>query len=168
VELRPAEPADAAAVAVVHTRAWQLAYRGLIPDTFLDQLKPEDFSRRYTFGLDGPADPATILAVEGAQVLGFATVGPCRDGDRPAAGELWALYVDPAAWDTGAGRALIAAGRARLAELGLSDAVLWMLEGNRRAERFYRIDGWRPDGETQILRVHGVPVPEVRFYRGLP
>jgi hypothetical protein len=34
--LRPAEPADAMAVARVHVRAWQIAYRTLLPDEYLD------------------------------------------------------------------------------------------------------------------------------------
>ena len=35
--LRPAEPADAMDVARVHVRAWQVAYRNLLPDEYLDE-----------------------------------------------------------------------------------------------------------------------------------
>ena len=37
--LRPAEPADAMGVARVHVRAWQVAYRNLLPDDYLDSLQ---------------------------------------------------------------------------------------------------------------------------------
>ena len=43
--LRPAEPVDAIAVAHVHVRSWQVAYRTLMPDDYLDQLRPEDRCR---------------------------------------------------------------------------------------------------------------------------
>jgi hypothetical protein len=37
------------------------------------------------------------------------------------------------------------ADRARLAGLGFREAVLWVLDGNSRAEAFYRADGWTRD-----------------------
>jgi ribosomal protein S18 acetylase RimI-like enzyme len=61
-------------------------------------------------------------------------------------GELCALYVDPEQWDRGLGVALVSAAPARLFELGFRNAVLWVLAGNVRAERFYQIDQWVPDG----------------------
>jgi hypothetical protein len=38
------------------------------------------------------------------------------------------------------------AARARIAGLGFTEAVLWVLDGNSRAEAFYRADGWTRDG----------------------
>ena len=40
--VRRATPEDAAGVAGVHVRSWQVAYRGLLPDDYLDGLRPED------------------------------------------------------------------------------------------------------------------------------
>jgi len=39
--LRPAEPDDALAVARVHVRAWQAAYRTLLPDDYLINFAPK-------------------------------------------------------------------------------------------------------------------------------
>lgn len=94
--LRTAQPADAAAVAAVHVRSWQVGYRGLLPDEYLDGLRPEDRARRYTFGERDPGDPETIVAVERGAICGFATIGSGGDDDPPGAGQLLALYVDPA------------------------------------------------------------------------
>ena len=44
--LRDAQPFDADAVARVHVQTWQVAYRGLLPDAYLDALRPEDRARR--------------------------------------------------------------------------------------------------------------------------
>jgi hypothetical protein len=38
------------------------------------------------------------------------------------------------------------AARVRLAGLGFIEGMLWVLDGNGRAERFYRADGWTRDG----------------------
>ncbi|HEY0933157.1 MAG TPA: hypothetical protein VGD91_05360, partial [Trebonia sp.] len=38
--VRPAREADAAQIALVHVRSWQGAYRGLLPQDYLDELDP--------------------------------------------------------------------------------------------------------------------------------
>jgi GNAT superfamily N-acetyltransferase len=161
--LRPAEPADAAAVARVHVRSWQVAYRGLLPDEYLDDLQAEDRAPHYTFGDCGPGRPLTTVAIERGEIRGFATTGPSRDGDRPDSGELYALYVDPPSWDLGVGRALMGRAREHLARAGFAQAHLWVLDGNVRAERFYRLDGWSPDGLRRPEELWGVVVKEARY-----
>ncbi len=165
--LRPAEPEDAMAVARVHVRSWQAAYRSLLPEEYLDGLRPEDRARGYDFSHRNRLKPYTIVAADGPEILGFATVAPSRDGDLPAYGELCALYVDPGQWGRGAGAALIAASRGRLARLGFQNAFLWLLFGNARAARFYEIDGWSEDGQRKTDAIWGVTVEEVRYRRGI-
>ena len=155
------------AVARVHVRSWQVAYRTLIPDHFLDNLRPEDRARRYDFATRDPYKPRTVVATEGQAILGFATTSPSRDADLPEHGELCALYVDPKLWGRGVGAVLIAAARARLVEAGFRNALLWMLAGNIRAERFYGIDGWMSDGMCRTDTSRGVVLEELRLQRKL-
>jgi GNAT superfamily N-acetyltransferase len=166
--IRDAQPADADEVAGVHVRSWQVAYRGLLPDVYLDGLRPADRARSYTLGTSDPDAPITIVADDHGLIRGFATTSPSRDPDRPASGELCALYVEPSSWGTGIGRALIAAARARLSGQHFADAVLWVLRGNERAARFYRSDGWLSDGSRREAEVWGIVVHEERYRRSLP
>jgi GNAT superfamily N-acetyltransferase len=161
-------PADAAAVARVHVRSWQAAYRGLLPDEYLDGLRPEDRMTHYTFGSPDRDLAHTSVAVEDGAIRGFVTTGPCEDDDAPLTGEVLALYADPSAWGLGAGRILIQEARRRLCDQGCADAVLWVLVGNRRAERFYQRDGWVEDGSHRQARVSGAAVDESRYRRRLP
>lgn len=62
---------------------------------------------------------------------------------------------------------LIGAARRGLTDQRYSEAVLWVLTGNERAEQFYRIDGWRPDGQRRLQEVHGIEVDELRYVRSL-
>lgn len=165
--LRTAVPEDALAVAQVHVRAWQAAYRGLLPADSLERLRPHDRAQRYEFGATDPSKPSTIVAVEGGAIVGFATLGPARDPDAPGCGELFALYVDPHWWGRGIGRALIEQSRARLAALGFRAAVLWVMVGNTRAERFYRGDGWRHDGARRRESIWNISVEVCRYGRAL-
>jgi hypothetical protein len=63
-EIRAAVPEDALAVARVHVRSWQVAYRGLIAQAYLDSLKPEVWAAKYGFQRTGPDRPITLLAVD--------------------------------------------------------------------------------------------------------
>lgn len=164
--LRPAAPGDEAAVADVHVRSWRVGYRDLLDPGYLDGLRPEERAARYRFG-DGPGRPATVLAVDGGRVLGFATTGPSRSAELPDDGELWAIYTDPAVWRCGVGRRLLTAGREALAAAGHRRAHLWVLAGNTGAEHFYRADGWAPDGARRTDTVFGATVEELRYRRAL-
>ena len=165
--LRPAESADAMSVARVHVRSWQAAYRNLLPNEYLDELRPEDRAQRYDFASTDPQQPQTIVAVEAGLIRGFATTAPSRDSDLVDYGELYALYVDPDSWGCGIGAALVSAARNRLAERGFANALLWVLTGNVRADRFYRIDQWAPDGLQRTETMWGVTVNEIRYQRKL-
>jgi GNAT superfamily N-acetyltransferase len=156
MELRPAVPADAPAVARVHVRAWQAGYRGLMPAEYLDNLRPEDRAARYTFGR--PDGPRTTVALLDDTIVGFVTI---------RGSELGALNVDPDAWSRGVGRALIAQARADLAAAGATEASLWVLVGNTRAERFYALDGWTTDGTRRSETVWGITVDEIEYRRRL-
>lgn len=78
------------------------------------------------------------VALLGDKVIGYAGVGPERDPQAPPnTGELYALFVHPDHWGTGAGRALTDAACADLRESGCDSVQLWVLEANNRARRFY-------------------------------
>lgn len=167
MNLRPAAPDDALAVARVHVRAWQVAYKGLMPAEYLAGLRPEDRAQRYDFtGLD-PARPRTWVAVEADTILGFATISPARDEDAAGQGELCALYVEPDCWGRGVGRALASAARSELRRGGYTRAVLWVVAGNARAQQFYRADGWTLNDRHRAQQVGNVAVDTVRFSRVL-
>ncbi|MCV7102045.1 GNAT family N-acetyltransferase [Mycobacterium palustre] len=165
IEVRPAAPEDTRDVARVHARSWRSAYRGLLPDGYLDGLDPEVLARRYTFGRMGIRVPSTVLAVDGPAVCGLVTTGLSRDEGLPNFGELMALYVDPAYLGTGVGRLLITAARERLRGLGVAGALLWVLDGNARARRFYERDGWWRDGAWRTETFDGQPVRQLRYRR---
>jgi len=167
MNLRSAGPDDALAVARVHVRAWQVAYRGLLPADYLTGLRAEDRAQRYDFASRDPARPRTLVAVEADTVLGFATISPARDPDLVGQGELCALYVEPDCWGRGIGHALASAARSDLYRLGFRKAALWVITGNARAERFYRADGWSDDGVRRAHHIWNVLVDTVRYSRAL-
>lgn len=108
---------------------------------------------------------AVFVAEDAGDVVGFASLGACRDDE--GVGELFAIYVLPRRWGTGAGRALLERGEEFLRGAGFTQAILWVLEGNDRAERFYRAAGWEHDGGRKIESFQGAELTEIRYRKPL-
>lgn len=167
MRIRPAVPEDAMAVARVHVCAWQAAYRGLLPDAYLNGLRPEDRAEKYNFDHGDLQQPHTLVAEVEGRIIGFATTRASHDTETTGYGELCALYLDPEYWGCGFGSALHAAACAHLRSSGFEKAVLWVMVGNARAERFYEAMGWRTDGTQRQDTVWDVAVDEVRYVKRL-
>jgi GNAT superfamily N-acetyltransferase len=163
VIVRDATVPDARRIEEIRVRTWRVAYRTVLPPHDLDAM-PIDETRWAHRIMEPPPGWGIYVAEEGDQIIGFASIGPSRD--QQGVGELYAIYVEPDAWSTGAGRALI-----ERAEEGLratwADATLWVLEDNPRARRFYERAGWELDGLRKVETFLGAEVPEVRYRKRL-
>ncbi|MGW2568064.1 N-acetyltransferase family protein [Streptomyces sp. NPDC001537] len=161
--------ADCERVAEVRVGGWQTAYRGIIPQSYLDTMSvPEDAERRRTHVLERSAEVVNLVAEQDGEIVGWACHGPYRDGEvRTAELELYALYVAPESYGVGVGRALIEESVRRGTAAGHARVYLWVLKENARARRFYERSGFRPDGAEEPFEVDGVEVPEVRYVREL-
>jgi GNAT superfamily N-acetyltransferase len=168
VAVRPAVPTDAPAIAGVHVASWHSAYAELMPAAYLNAMSVGTETERWSRALarDPGRGRATFVAEDRAgRVLGYATVGPdVQDASR---GLLFLMYVLPEVWGRGAGGRLMAASEGALLDLGHRDAVLWVLEENARARRFYEHWGWRADGERSTDDYGGVSLPALRYVRAL-
>jgi ribosomal protein S18 acetylase RimI-like enzyme len=172
MDIRAARMQDIPQIAVVHVRSWQAAYRGLLPQAYLDGLDPAQRISQWEriVSAAGRAGGGTLVADAGGRVCGFVSYGPARDDDADArrAGEIYAIYLAPAAWGKGTGRQLMAAALGRLGQAGFGQVILWVLGSNARARRFYEAGGWLDDGAVKDDDSFGVPVTEVRYRRSLP
>jgi GNAT superfamily N-acetyltransferase len=170
--IRAARVADAAQIAVVHVRSWQAAYRGLLPQAYLDGLDPAQRVGRWERALAGGAAgrAGVLVADAGGTLLGFVGYSPSRDSDADPdrVGEIGAIYLVSSAWGKGIGALLMNAALAYLAEAKFSQATLWVLDTNARARQFYEADGWSADGAHQLDESRGFPVAQVRYRRSLP
>jgi GNAT superfamily N-acetyltransferase len=163
--IREAKPEDASRIAFVHVRTWQSAYRGQVPDEFLDSLsveKREQAWNKWFAGEEIRPNEVFVAEVEGA-VVGFANIGHSRD--TPAeedTGELRAIYLLPDYWDTRTGAALMDVATDALRRR-FKRATLWVLDSNDRARRFYERGGWSHDGTTIDDDSRGFVLREVRY-----
>jgi GNAT superfamily N-acetyltransferase len=165
---RPARPDDTDAIGRIHVRTWRAAYAGMLPERMLDGMDATLQSAAWSRVFRPTAVTRLVVAERGDELLGFAAYGPHREDDLGTdAGELYAIYVAPEAWRSGAGHALMDAVVAGLRAAGWSRGVLRVLEANDRARRFYEHEGWTFDRVTEPYDADGTPVPEIRYRRDL-
>lgn len=145
--IREARIGDEDAIARVHVAAWRAAYRGMMPDDFLDALSEEGRAKRWRERLATKSEGrrVVVVATEEDAIVAFAGVGPARDeaGDR---GELYMINVAPSAWGRGIASALL-------------------------ATRFYQREGWTHEGDRRdTISENGFTfeVDELRYVRALP
>lgn len=162
----------------VHSTTWRETYENMLPRPLVQLVSP-DFAKNVTLrhGADGFAH--TVLVLAGRRVIGFAewldaprppfvdpensacssneTLGTCEKGQenallpgKPAVGppvELGAIYLLACYRHRGLGSRLFeetmkAAGNPRR-------VMLWVLQSNDSAKRFYRHLGFQMTGQIQ-------------------
>lgn len=149
VRLRPAEPADARAIARIHVRTWQSACKGLLPDGALGSLAVADRFRLWQRMLNDESAPVAVYVAEIAgRIAGFCGVDPPQDpaDQNPDISELFTLHVDPEHQGRGVGFRLLAAAERTMREWGALEGMLWVLDSNLPGQAFYERHGWSADG----------------------
>jgi GNAT superfamily N-acetyltransferase len=164
VHVRQATVDDARRIEEIRVHTWRIAYRHVFLPERLAAM-PIDGTRWAHRIAEPPPGWAVFVAEVEGRVIGFSAIGPSRDQEGP--GELYAIYVDHDAWSTGAGRALLGRAETELAK-DYALALLWVLEDNDRARRFYERAGWEPDGLRKIESFLDTEAAEVRYRKQLP
>ena len=163
--IRLANSSDVGDIARLHVKAWQSAYRGHMPDAYLDALEP---FQRVALWSKAIAQPGTFVlaAEEQRAIVGFCSLLPSRDADAsPAVAEITAIYVDPARVRSGVGSSLIEAALEIARTKSFVEVTLWVLTGNLSARAFYEARGFEPDGTTKTEQRPGFSIHEIRYRR---
>lgn len=161
--IRPASSADAEAIANVHVAVWREAYRGVMPDDFLDRLTAEARIGAWAERLnDADERTRTLVACRDDQIVGFCTVGPPRLAAPAGYGEMHAINILVTAQHQGVGRRLVAAGAAALLALGYTGLTLSVLRDNAAGRMFYEGLGGVLSGRHQD-EFPGFTLPAVEY-----
>ena len=150
-------------MAAIHVASWRTAYRGLVPESFLSALDHGRRTERFRAFLDSGSGETYIIE-QNDEAVGHLTIGPCRDDDldERTTAEIWGIYLFPAHWRRGIGTQVCRQAEEMLRARGFGRIVLWVLEGNNHARRFYEAMGYTINGRTKVIEV-GTPLPAVRY-----
>lgn len=173
IRVRPASAHDAPAIARVHIQAWREAYAGLLSDAYLASFDEAERAEKWSRILSEPTSNVVVAESAGATsgaakpdgampdgaVIGWASSKPLSDPDAVATREVNGIYILATFYGSGAGQLLLDA------VAGDGSALLWLMEGNARAEAFYARNGFRRDGEAYDREMGDRTVRIVRMVR---
>ena len=149
---------DRKAVSRIYERSWRYAYRGIVPQEYLDAI-PEG---RWIRNLDIPGW-SVMVCVEDGEYVGTGSFSRSRSGQYPDAGEVISLYLLPEHMGKGYGRRLMQAMLDELRARGFGEVFLWVLEENERARRFYEKTGFECTDDRMTGVIGGKELGEVRY-----
>lgn len=164
VDILPAGASDVTALAEVHTESWRSAYRGLLPDAYLDGPILEDRRRFWARRMSEPVTDRRLVlkATDADTLVGF--VCAALDVDPTWGARIENLHVAPSRKGEGIGLALFESARGWITQRAPGQPMhLWVLEGNVAARRFYERQGGVVADRKVIDVTDGIAVPEVRY-----
>jgi GNAT superfamily N-acetyltransferase len=160
--VRPARLDDAEAIARVHVESWQAAYHGILPADVIDRhdvgqrLATRRRILREGDGLHLVAHDTTFN-----DLVGFCDAGEARRAG-PWRGEVYAIYLLHQARFHGIGRDMFAHVMDWMRARHWTSMIVWVLENNPHARRFYEALGGREAARVGSS-VGGFPVVEVGY-----
>ena len=156
IELRPALPEDAPAIAAIWHLGWRDGHLGNVPAELTAARQEDSFRTRAARRIGD-----TTVAVVGGEVAGFTMVV----GD-----EVEQVYVAAGHRGTGVADRLIEDAERQIGAAGHPTAWLAVVPGNARARRFYERRGWTDAGPFDYAAEGErgpIPVPSHRYVKQL-
>lgn len=161
--IRRALQGDEESIASVHIKSWQEAYKGIVPQEYLDQL-PSKLDDHITMWTGVIANPQrwTWIAENSNGIVGFILFGPPRDKERDGFIELGAIYLLFSEKGKGIGFELLSSGFKKMRELGYGKAYCWVLENNPTI-KFYERTGAEFLGQVKEDEIGGKKFNEFAY-----
>lgn len=163
VSIRQTTVEDAAIISFIGVASWQAAYRGIIPDSYLDSISVEQREKHLTKSLAVSANRFAIAQIDDKDV-GMICFYPSHD-EMVTEGtwEVEALYILPQYWNRGIGRALMQYAFEYMKDQKITVCDLWVLAENSCARRFYECMGFVYTGIEKTISIGNKDLIEVCY-----
>lgn len=151
---------DFAQIAAIYATSWKTAYRGMVPQDYLDQLSADYWTEKLATMKYG-----AVLLRHGERYIGTSYYTSSRSEAFQGFGEVVSLYLLPEYFGQGLGQSLLQAAEERLYRQGFDRLHLWVLAENTRARRFYERNGYHLTEHAMELVIGGKPLIEIAYQK---
>ncbi len=163
MEIRKATIDDIKDISRIHALSWRSAYKGIIPQTYLDELKEDFWVPAFTLWLKDKVLTAQVM-IENGRIIGCVAYGKARDKSLLSWGEIVSIYLIPEYFGKGYGSKLLESALLDLKQSGFQNIYLWVLKENQRARYFYEKNNWRCNEDDEcICEIAGKQLTEIRY-----
>lgn len=164
--IRYANIKDARTLGEIHSKSWKVAYKGIVQDEILKNITVEKRQAYFEKALTENWEEDAIIFKDN-DAVGLICIGKCRDADKTdTCGEIWGIYLLPEYWNMGIGSELINWGINELSKRNFSKVILWVLEENINARKFYEKVGFKHDGTVKEITI-GKKLVEYRYEKAI-
>ena len=142
----------------IYESSWKFAYKDIIPQDYLDSIPKGRWANSITKkGMNN------LVLIENGIVLGTASFCESRWEKYSNYGEMVSIYFLPDYIGKGYGNHLLNKCMEELKSFGYSKLLLWVLEDNSRARRFYEKNGFISSDEYIDDNIGGKDLREVMY-----
>jgi len=161
--IRKANILDARDIAIVHIRSWIAAYSGIVP---YQAIAAVNGGRLSLWQKILKNDSDAFVGVCNHEIAGFVGMSESRDDDaKPDTYEIVAFYLAPEYFGKGIAQTMMEYALEHIKKMGYNSVILWTLEENTRARKFYEKCGFLPEFKKEITI--GKPLIEIRYKKDL-
>lgn len=161
-DVKKATLEDVAILSEIHALSWKKAFKGIMPQDFLDDLKEDYWVKFFENGIKNKIIEVLIVCNNNNPV-GEVTYGKARDESLPDWGEIISIYVLPEYFHKGFGTKLIKSAVQNLKEQGFDNIYLWVLRENHNAQKFYKKHGFIETDQEYHFEKGGKKLVDIKY-----
>lgn len=149
---------DLLEISNIYECSWKYAYKNIIPQEYLDSIPKGRWANSIT-----KEGMFNLVIIENGLIIG--TSGICRSRWKQYSdyGEIVSIYFLPEYMGKGFGNHLLKRCIEELKRLGFDRILLWVLEDNIRARKFYEKNGFVCSDEYLNDNIGGKEIREVMY-----
>jgi len=137
-QIRPTCAKDAPGIGRVHVDSWRTTYKGIMSDQLLTDLSYQQRTDGALRRFQNPEIDSFVAVDASERIVGFADIGPSREKNLSAEGELYAIYLLKELQGKGLGRKLFEAAFQQMIKRNFKDFFVSVFSQNLSAVNFYR------------------------------
>lgn len=163
ITIKKADENDIQILAEIHSVSLITAFRGLfseeiVSEFFTMERRQRGFAQEIKLG-----NPINYLVYGDDEPMGVLTYGQSRymEVDKETI-ELWRVYFLPGFWGKGAAKPAVDLILSEIQADGFKRVILWVMEENLRARRFYEKYGFTKTNEILDVEL-GRPIRDIMY-----
>lgn len=162
MEIRKGTLDDVKDISRIYALSWKSAYKGIVPQAYLDELKEDFWIPAFSAWLKKDIISVQLILDNGITV-GCIAYGKSRDKSLPNWGEIVSIYLLPEYFGKRYGDKLLKCALSDLEKSGYRNIYLWVLKENQRARSFYEKNRFQCYNDECICKIMGKKLTDIRY-----
>ena len=153
---------DSDTIAMIYSKSFQQAFKGIIPDDFLKEKFAYERLKDRLYKELSEGNAISCIMYKDDIPVGMLTFAKDDDKERDNSEiDIWRIYLLPEYWGQNLGTEFMDWAIEELKTNGYKKVALWVVKENVRARKFYEKVGFSHEGEIRII----MPGREINEYR---